>query len=142
MAKKQLKRKKAQPQDVAYPELENALHRMRGLQEEGLKNREEFLTLESWALDFCRKKGIETYDRGPFKATPVFPMGEIMDWDGLKDALPADKWKQILGEPQPDKSKLEALMELGLIDPKIVQEFITEKPIKPHVKITPREVVT
>jgi hypothetical protein len=138
MAKRTLKRKRTQPQGVAYPELESALARMYDIQMNTLADRKRFLELELFVLNFCQEHGLDTYDHGPFKGTPVRPTGEDIDWDGLKKKLPPDKWKKILGAPQPEKAKLEALMELGEVDPAVVKEFITEKPIKPSVRITKR----
>lgn len=131
-------KKKQQPEEVAYPELENALMRMKQIQDDALEGRLIFLNLEAWVLDFMKKYGIETYDRGKYRATTVSPMGEVVDWDGLKKKLKPEHWKQILGEPQPVKDKLAALMELGIVPADVVKEFITDKPIKPHVKITTR----
>lgn len=138
LLKRKLKKKVAQPGDVAYPELENALAQMDRLIDEGLENKKKFLQLEAWALNFMADKNIDTYTHGPLVGTPVRPEGEDVDWEGIKKALTAQQWESILGEPQPVKAKLEALIELKQVKPEVIEPHVRAKPIKPHIRITRR----
>jgi hypothetical protein len=136
-APRKLKRKKAaQPEDVRYPALDATLEQMDRLIREGLANRQQFFKLEAWVLKFMESKGIDAYNGANFRGTPVRPTTEIVYWDKIKEKLGPVKWKKILGEPQPDKSKLEALMELGEISVEDIAECLEDKTIKPHVKLT------
>jgi len=138
LLKKKTPQKTAQPKDVAYPVLENMLATMYRLQQEGLDNRTRFLEMEAAVLKYMKDMGIETYDYGPLKGTPVYGSGETVDWDGIRQAIGPMKWKQILGDPQPVKAKLEALIEMKKVDTKVIELYVEEKPNKPYVKITRR----
>jgi hypothetical protein len=132
-----LKRKGiTQPEDVRYPALDATLEHMKRIVDAYTAGRIKFVELEAWALRFMKEKGIKNYNGAVLRGTAIYPTGEIVDWDGLQKALGQRTWKKILGEPQPDKSKLEALIELGEVDADLVSEYVTDKENKAYVKIT------
>lgn len=139
--KKKLKRPKvAQPDGVAYPELENVLKQMAQLQVDGLNNKMDFLRLEEWALKFLEERGLETYDRGPFRGTPVPGSIPVYDWEAIQKKIGPRLWAQILAPPQPDPDKLAALIELQMVKASDIDPLIEDKPKKTYLKITRREL--
>lgn len=142
VAKKKLLRrpKVTPPEGVTYPELEEALRQMVNLQDEGLANRERFLKLEAWVLDFFERKHLETYDRGPLAGTPVGGSTPVYDWNKIRKKIGPKHWESILGEPEPDTDKLKALVELNIVKADDIAPFITDKPKKKYVRITRRVV--
>jgi hypothetical protein len=134
--------KRPQPEVTAertfYPELDTTLAEMQRLIQEGLANRRRFLDLEAWTLTFLKNKGIKTYEGLNHRATAVRPLGEEIDWEGVRKAIGPDLWEEILGPPQPDKGRFEALIELGRVDLEKILPYISEKEIKPSVRLTRR----
>lgn len=129
-------KKVTQPEATVYPELDNLRSLLKELQQVGIQNRTEYLATEAAILAFCAKHDIEKYDRGPGRSvTPVHPMGEEVDWDGIKKRLTPKQWAMILADPKPDKSKLQAALEVGAIKRDDIKPFVHDKPIKPYVNL-------
>jgi hypothetical protein len=139
VALRKLKRaKKAQPEGVAYPELEEMLATLKKIQDEGWANQQRFWAMETAIIKFMGERGITTYDRGELRGTVVPGETEVVDWVAIQKRLGPRRWKQILGQPQPDKDKLKALIEVGIVKPEEVNPFITGKAKKTFVKVTRR----
>lgn len=136
--KKKLRRKVTQDDGVVIPEVETLLSKMKGLQDEGLRNRQLFFEYEARVLELLKKHGLDTYDRGPLRGTGTYGSDAVYDWEGIRKLLGPKKWGQILAEPPPDKDKLKAMVELGQVPADALAEFITDKPKKPYVTITRR----
>lgn len=58
----------------------------------------------------------------------------MIDWPGLEEDLTTKQWQVLLDEPQPSKSKLEAAIIAGLIDPDTVARHTDEKPRAPFLR--------
>lgn len=139
--KKKLKRPKvAQPDGVAYPELENVLAQMYALTIDKLESNMRFLQLESWAIAFMEERGLDTYDHGPYRGTPVASSTPVYDWEAIQKKIGPQMWVQILAEPKPDPDKLAALIELQMVKAKDIDPLIEDKPKKKFLKITRREL--
>lgn len=128
-------RKVTQPQDVAYPELEYMLGAYDRAKQAATTTAMESFALAQKIIDFMRSKKIGKYTHGTYTADIRQAHPEVVDWEGIRGVVPADKWQQILGEPQPVKSKLEALIELGVIDGDLIAPFVTTKENKPYVDL-------
>ena len=53
------------------------------------------------------------------------------DWDSLQSELPSHLWEQIL---EPNKARLDELIESGVISPKVVAKHATKTERKPFVR--------
>jgi hypothetical protein len=136
LLKRKLKRREPQPADVAYPELEALIERAELVHKQAAALVQEYKIRQNQILTFMKSRGLDKYDRGKFGVTPVYPEGEEVDWDGIQKVLTEKGlWDQILGEPLPVKSKLEALIELGIVKKHEIQDFVAVKPIAPSIRI-------
>lgn len=130
--------KTEQPVDVAYPELERMLAGYNEAKDAATVAAMRSFDLAERIITFMRDKGIDKYTRGAYTADVRQAHPEVLDWEGIQGVLPDSIWKQILGEPQPVKQKLEALIELGIIDTEMaaaIAKFITVKDNKPYVDL-------
>lgn len=144
--KRKLKRKKKrtpQPAEVRYPELENMLLRLAELKAEGVefteRHRTEFLPLEAKVIAFMEEREITVYEGDAVKGDRRQAHTTTLDWNGIQKDLPRSVWLSLLDPPQPSMDKLKAAMELGQVDPKMVEKHMMVTPNKAYILPTFKE---
>lgn len=127
-----------QEEGTRYPDLENLLAKMAELKSRWKDEGILFYQLEGEAIALMRKYGIHNYDAGGVAGSFRQGSSDVIDWAGLEKRVSAEIWKQVLDPPQPSKERLDALVQLGIIDASVVKELTTSKPSKAYVIATMR----
>lgn len=80
----------------------------------------------------------EKYDGERYAIDRRQSHGTIVDWEGLKKELTPEQWAVITPPAEPSKSLLEAAITTNAVKADVVKPFLTDKPHKEYISITPK----